>query len=102
MTALTGETGAGKTHLVEALTLVLGGRVSPGLVRAGANEATVEARFVTRAGEADEFETVLTRIVPTVGRSRAFVDGRMAPVTALTEWAPQLVDVHGQHDQQSL
>jgi DNA repair protein RecN (Recombination protein N) len=102
MTALTGETGAGKTLLVEALQLVLGGRASPGLVRAGAAEATVEARFVT-AGPADpEAEVVLARSVPVQGRSRAYVDGRMVPVAALAERAPELVDIHGQHEQQSL
>jgi DNA repair protein RecN (Recombination protein N) len=97
MTALTGETGAGKTLLVEALQLVLGGRAVPGLVRTGAEEAMVEARFVV--GEA---EVVLARSVPADGRSRAWVDGRMAPVAALAEAGKELVDIHGQHNQQSL
>ena len=97
MTALTGETGAGKTLVVEALHLVLGGRPAPGLVRAGAAEATVEARFV-----AGDDELVLARSVPATGRSRAWVDGRMATAAALTEAARDLVDIHGQHDQQSL
>ena len=102
MTALTGETGAGKTLLVEALQLVLGGRASPGLVRAGAAEATVEARFVLAEADGTERELVVARSVPLAGRSRAFVDGRMAPLAALGELAPALVDIHGQHDQQSL
>lgn len=97
MTALTGETGAGKTLLVEALHLVLGGRPAPGLVRAGADEAVVEARFVTGADEA-----VLARAVPASGRSRAWVDGRMATAGALADAARDLVDIHGQHEQQSL
>jgi DNA repair protein RecN (Recombination protein N) len=97
MTALTGETGAGKTLVVEALHLVLGGRPAPGLVRAGAGEATVEARFVT-----GESELVLARAVPAAGRSRAWVDGRMATAAALADAARGLVDIHGQHDQQSL
>lgn len=97
MTALTGETGAGKTLLVEALQLVLGGRAVPGLVRAGAGEAMVEARFVV-----DGAEIVLARSVPADGRSRAWVDGRMVPVAALAEAGRELVDIHGQHDQQSL
>ena len=108
MTALTGETGAGKTLLVHALQLVLGGRAAPGLVRAGAEEALVEARFEGVAGAGDgacdagETERVLARALPESGRSRAWVDGRMAPVGALSELGAGLVDIHGQHDQQSL
>src|ERR1035438_5024747 len=69
MTALTGETGAGKTLVVEALELLLGGRADAAIVRAGASEAVVEGRFV-----ADEREVVLSRAVPVDGRSRAYVD----------------------------
>jgi DNA repair protein RecN (Recombination protein N) len=97
MTALTGETGAGKTLLVEALGLLLGGRADPVLVRPGATEAVIEGRFVV----ADE-EFILARSVPATGRSRAWVDGRMAPVSALTELGSRLVDLHGQHAHQSL
>ncbi|HUZ09963.1 MAG TPA: DNA repair protein RecN [Acidimicrobiales bacterium] len=103
MTALTGETGAGKTLLVEALQLVLGGRAAPGLVRAGATEAVVEARFeLPETGSGPGGEVVLSRSVPASGRSRAWVDGRMAPVGALAEHAARLVDIHGQHEHQSL
>ena len=91
MTALTGETGAGKTLVVEALQLVLGGRANPGMVRAGAAEALVEARFVVGQGDAAH-EVILTRSVPAAGRSRAWVDGRMAPLGALGE-AAALLDV---------
>lgn len=108
MTALSGETGAGKTLLVEALQLVLGGRAAPGLVRSGAAEAVVEARFllpgVVEGAEVEEerVEVVLARSVPAAGRSRAWIDGRMVPVTALAEAGRELVDIHGQHDHQSL
>jgi len=104
MTALSGETGAGKTLVVEALDLALGGRASPGLVRAGADEAVVEARFVVRDPSTDgaEREVTVVRNIPATGRSRAWVDGRPAPVSALAEAAGSLVDIHGQHDQQSL
>jgi len=104
MTALSGETGAGKTLVVEALELALGGRAAAGLVRAGAEEAIVEARFVVPdASSADgEREVVLARSIPASGRSRAWVDGRPAPVGALAEAGGGLVDIHGQHDQQSL
>src|SRR5215210_7646306 len=73
MTALTGETGAGKTLLVEAIELLVGGRADSVLVRPGATEARVEGRFLL-----DGAETVLARVVPADGRSRAYVDGRMA------------------------
>ncbi len=101
MTALTGETGAGKTLVVEALQLVLGGRANPGMVRAGATEALVEARFVVGQGEAAR-EVILTRSVPAEGRSRAWVDGRMAPLGALGEAAAELVEIHGQHEHRAL
>ena len=97
MTALTGETGAGKTLVVEAIELLTGGRADPVLVRPGAAEAVVEGRFVL-----DDEERVVSRVVPAEGRSRAYVDGRMAPVSALAELTERLVDLHGQHAHQSL
>ncbi|MBV8462513.1 MAG: AAA family ATPase, partial [Acidimicrobiales bacterium] len=101
MTALTGETGAGKTLVVEALQLVLGGRADPGLVRAGASEALVEARFVVGEGDAAH-DVILARAVRAEGRSRAWVDGRMASLTALGEAAAELVEIHGQHEHRAL
>ncbi|HEY4378121.1 MAG TPA: AAA family ATPase, partial [Acidimicrobiales bacterium] len=97
MTALTGETGAGKTMLVEAIELLVGGRADAGLVRPGATEAVVEGRF-----ELDGEERVLSRVIAAEGRSRAYVDGRMATAAALAELGARLVDLHGQHDHQSL
>ena len=99
MTALTGETGAGKTLLVEAIELLVGGKADPVLVRPGAPEAIVEGRFVV-----DEVETVVTRTVPAAGsgRSRATIDGGMATLAALAEVGGRLVDLHGQHAHQSL
>src|SRR5438270_210866 len=97
MTALTGETGAGKTMLVEALELLVGGKVDTALVRPGTDEATIEGRFIV-----DDDEVVLARVVPAVGRSRAYVNGRIAPASALAEWGSRLVDLHGQHEHQSL
>jgi DNA repair protein RecN (Recombination protein N) len=101
MTALTGETGAGKTLVVEALQLVLGGRADPGIVRRGASEALVEARFVVGEGDAAR-EVILARSVPAEGRSRAWVDGRMAALGALGEAAADLVEIHGQHEHRAL
>jgi DNA repair protein RecN (Recombination protein N) len=98
MTALTGETGAGKTMLVDAIELLVGGRADASVVRAGADEAVVEGRFELPDGG----EVVLGRVVPRTGRSRAYVDGRLAPASALAEWGERLVDLHGQHAHQSL
>lgn len=97
MIALTGETGAGKTLLVDAIALLVGGRADPGLVRSGADEATVDGRFVL-----DGEETVLTRVIPAEGRSKAYIDGRPATAAALAEIGAKLVDLHGQHSHQSL
>jgi DNA repair protein RecN (Recombination protein N) len=99
LTAITGETGAGKTLLVEALELLVGGRADTTLIRGGAAETRVEGRFLDPvSGD----ETVLARVVPTEGRSRAYVDGRLATVAELAEIGARLVDLHGQHAHQSL
>ncbi|HEY1652733.1 MAG TPA: DNA repair protein RecN [Acidimicrobiales bacterium] len=102
MTALTGETGAGKTLVVEALQLVLGGRGNPGMVRAGAAEALVEARFLVAGEDGEAREVILARSVAAEGRSKAWVDGRMAPVGGLGEAAAELVEIHGQHEHRAL
>ena len=98
MTAVTGETGAGKTLVVEAIELLVGGRAEGIRVRGGSSEATVEGRFIV----ADGGELVLSRVVPAEGRSRAYLDGRMAGASALAEVSEALVDLHGQHSHQSL
>ncbi len=97
MTALTGETGAGKTLVVEAIELLIGERADPVLVRPGADEARVEGRFVV-----GDDEVVVARVVPRTGRSRAYVDGRLATVGELVEIGGRMVDLHGQHAHQSL
>ena len=101
MTALTGETGAGKTLVVHALSLLLGGRADPSMVRAGAAEALVEGRFAGSRGPGGDDEVVLARSVAP-GRSRAWVDGRMVPAAALAERAAALVELHGQHQHRTL
>jgi DNA repair protein RecN (Recombination protein N) len=100
MTVITGETGAGKTLLVDALELLCGGRADPGAVRDGAAEARVEGRFAP-TGEGED-EVVLARVVPAVGRSRGYADGRLATAGELAGWGRRLVDLHGQHTHQSL
>jgi DNA repair protein RecN (Recombination protein N) len=112
MTALTGETGAGKTLVVDAIELMVGGRADPVLVRAGADEAWVEGRFVRPGGAASDGdrvgaahpgdEVVLARAIPRSGRSRAYIDGRLATAGELAAVGAELVDLHGQHAHQSL
>jgi DNA repair protein RecN (Recombination protein N) len=114
-TALTGETGAGKTMVVTGLGLLFGGRADPTRVRPGAQRASVEGRLRTdprgkvaqqveeAGGDLDEDGTlVLTRTVSGEGRSRAFAGGRSVPVSLLTYLSDDLVAVHGQSDQQQL
>jgi DNA repair protein RecN (Recombination protein N) len=109
LTALTGETGAGKTMVVEAIELLVGGRADSSMVRQGATEARVDGRFVIPRASGDVGisddtgdEIVLTRVVPVDGRSRAYVNGRLSTVSTLAEIARPLVDLHGQHAHQSL
>ena len=97
LVALTGETGAGKTMIVEAINLLVGARADATVVRPGAAEARVEGRFVV-----DGEELVLARVVPSDGRSRAYVNGRLATVGQLAEIGERVVDLHGQHAHQSL
>ena len=97
LTAFTGETGAGKTMLVEAINLLVGGRADPSVVRPGGGEARVEGRFVV-----DDDEYIVARVIPTDGRSRAYVNGRLATATNLAELGARTVDLHGQHAHQSL
>src|SRR5688572_21225905 len=113
-TALTGETGAGKSILVDALVLALGGRADAGVVRAGCNRAEVTADFDVSALAdarqwlaAQDFEEgdgacLLRRTVDAAGRSRGFVNGRPATAAQLRSLGEQLVDIHGQHDHQLL
>ncbi|WP_212912140.1 DNA repair protein RecN [Streptomyces sp. TS71-3] len=113
-TAVTGETGAGKTMVVTSLSLLLGGRADPALVRIGAKSAVVEGRVgvpadapaAARAGEAgaelDDGALLISRTVSAEGRSRAHLGGRSVPVGVLSELADELVAVHGQTDQQGL
>ncbi|HEY7072375.1 MAG TPA: DNA repair protein RecN [Acidimicrobiales bacterium] len=105
MTAVTGETGAGKTMVVDAIELLVGGRADPMLVRTGADEAWVEGRFLRPDDPADggePSEVVLSRAIPRNGRSRAYIDGRLATAGELAALGAALVDLHGQHAHQSL
>src|SRR5579872_4066041 len=114
MTVLTGETGAGKSILIDALTLVLGGRADTKAIRHGAQKCDVTAVFDIHLLPAandwlkeheligDEEECILRRTVPQEGSSRGFINGQPVPIQLLRELGELLVDIHGQHEHQSL
>ncbi len=113
-TTLTGETGAGKSILIDALAIVLGERGDAAVVRQGADKAEISAEFDIAkmlplkhwladhdlAGDDDVY--LVRRIIDSGGRSRAFINGRSATATQLREAGEHLVDIHGQHEHQSL
>jgi DNA repair protein RecN (Recombination protein N) len=113
-TVLTGETGAGKSILIDALSLVLGERSDAGLVREGCARAEISAEFNIEAlpelsqwlelndlaGEPDV--CLLRRVLESGGRSRAYVNGRSSTLQQVKELGERLVDIHGQHEHQSL
>ena len=111
----TGETGAGKSLLIDAVTLLVGGRASIDHIRAQADEADLEAAFVLASdhpllqllqakgfGRAGETEILIRRVISRTGRNRTYLNGSLCPVHLLEELGGALVDVHGQHEQQSL
>src|SRR6185503_11674426 len=116
---LTGETGTGKSILVEAVGLLLGARASADLVRTGEAQATIEAIFDdpstrsarsgeaarndrARPGKAGARELIVRREITSQGRSRSFIDGALATAAALRDLSSRLVELHGQHEHQSL
>ena len=114
-TVITGETGAGKTMVVTALGLLLGGRADSGAVRTGARTARVEGlvrvdaagsellrRVEELGGEVEDGRLLIARQISAEGRSRAFAGGVSVPASALTELVDPLVAVHGQSDQHRL
>jgi DNA repair protein RecN (Recombination protein N) len=113
-TALTGETGAGKSILVDAIELLVGGRADASVVRGGADRAELSAEFdVPPSGElsawmeekamrGDPGQVILRRTIDGAGRSRCFINGHAATLAQLREAGELLVDIHGQHAHQSL
>jgi DNA repair protein RecN (Recombination protein N) len=111
LTLLSGETGAGKSILIDALGLLLGERASPELIRSGEERAAVEAVFEVRDAAAlleergltsDGDELVIRRELQSNGKGRATVNGALVPVSLLRDLAPRLAVVHGQHEPQGL
>ncbi|MDX1697489.1 MAG: AAA family ATPase, partial [Thiohalobacterales bacterium] len=113
MTTLTGETGAGKSILVDALGLVLGDRADSAAIRHGCERAEISAGFDIsgNAGVAGwlqerdldaDVDCLLRRVISREGRSRGYINGQPATMQLLRELGEQLVDIHGQHEHQSL
>ena len=110
---LTGETGAGKSLLVDAVALILGGRGSPDVVRSGKHEAVIEASFLVSddspavlsarsMGYEVEGDIVIQRVFTEAGKGRVYLNGRPITVAMLAQITEHLVDLHSQHDHQSL
>ncbi len=112
---LTGETGAGKSLLIDALLLLVGGRASSDHIRFGADEALLEACFTLQESHplvlqlrqdgfllSDQSEIYIRRILARSGKNRGYLNGQLAPLQTIQDVGRQLVDIHGQHDQQSL
>ena len=113
MTALTGETGAGKSILLDAIQLVLGDRADSNSVKAGSDKADITVSFniigiqaaqawLDRQGLDSDGECLLRRVVQSNGRSKAFINSTPVPLSSLRELGEMLVDLHGQHEHQSL
>ncbi|HLB05112.1 MAG TPA: DNA repair protein RecN [Thermodesulfobacteriota bacterium] len=110
---LTGETGAGKSIIVDAVELVLGGRASSEMIRSGCDEAVVEAAFdisdasgtsekLSEMGIEGDDALVIKRTVSASGKNKVFINGSMATIAMLSDIGEFLVDIHGQHEHQTL
>lgn len=115
MTALTGETGAGKSILIDALGFALGDRTDAGFVRAGQAKCEITATFSLddaaeakswlaeqELGETADEEVILRRVITAEGRSKGFINGSPCPLSSLKQLGENLLDIHGQHEHQSL
>ncbi len=109
LNVITGETGAGKSLVVDAVELVLGGRASSDSIRAGADEAWIEAFFEIKdsllldsIGIACDEGVIVKRVVSRTGRSRAYINDSLVTIQTLSAFGKDLVDLHGQHEHQSL
>ena len=114
MTAITGETGVGKSILIDGLSLVLGGRADSGMIGAGGDRAEIIAEFIlTNAEEAnawlrersldsEEQSVLVRRVLSSEGRSRNFINGTAVTVGELKNLAAYLVDIHAQHEHHQL
>ena len=112
-TVLTGETGAGKSILVDAIELLVGGRADAGIIREGCERAELSAEFDSPSKElsswldehdlaGDPGALIVRRSIDRAGRSRCFINGHAATLAQLKEAGEFLIDIHGQHAHQSL
>ena len=111
---ITGETGSGKSILVDAVSLLVGARASQEMIRQGFEKAQIEGEFTIPEGsnlndllaesglEGEEDRLIIRRELSSTGSNRVFVNGRLSTLTSLAEVGIQLVDIHGQHGQQQL
>lgn len=110
---LTGETGAGKSIIIDAVELLLGGRASADLIRSGADEATVEAVFdlsgrpdaltlLAESGVETDGELLVKRVVARSGKNRVFIGGSLSTAAVLSEISRRLINIYGQHESQTL
>jgi DNA repair protein RecN (Recombination protein N) len=113
LTVLTGETGAGKSIIIDAVGLIMGGRASVNLIRSGVEDATVEAIFdisglpevqksLEDAGLEAGAELLVKRSISRAGKNRIFINGSMATLALLTDIASRLINIYGQHESQTL
>ncbi len=113
LTVLTGETGAGKSIIIDAVGLIMGSRASSDLIRSGEEEAVVEALFdistlpeikqqLSEAGFDCEEELLIKRSLSRSGKNKIFINGNMATLALLSDIAPRLINIYGQHDSQTL
>ncbi|MDD2899229.1 MAG: DNA repair protein RecN [Desulfuromonadaceae bacterium] len=113
LTVLTGETGAGKSIIIDAVGLIMGCRASSDLIRSGEEEAVVEALFdisalpgiklqLAEAGFESADELLIKRSLSRGGKNRIFINGGMATLALLVDIAPRLINIYGQHDSQTL
>jgi len=113
MTVITGETGAGKSIIIQALGMVAGGRSDASLVRNGANKAEISASFVIEEKSKvqsylesqdleNDVECIIRRVILSDGKSRSYVNGRKVPLSVLSEVGSYLIDMHGQNEHQLL
>lgn len=113
LTVLTGETGAGKSIIIDAVGLIMGNRATSDLIRSGEEEAVVEALFdvsalpeikqqLVDAGFDCDDELLVKRILTRSGKNRIFINGAMATLALLSDIAPRLINIYGQHDSQTL
>ena len=112
LNVLTGETGAGKSIILNALGLISGGRVTSELIRHNEEEATVEALFedvpeavrqkLQEAGYGVDDEIVIKRVVSRAGKNRIYVGGSLCPLSLLSEIGPSIVHIYGQHEHHTL